>query len=114
MDFDLKQKEFWSITRLKTSSIFRNLKVDAYPFKFENNHTCSLPNSLLGVILQELDFSDQSQLFLSSFPYFGTIAVLKNNFSKKFCTKLSPLRNTITEFFEAGKSINKGSFLLFD
>ena len=33
MDFDLKQKKFWSITRLKTSSIFRNLKVDAYPLK---------------------------------------------------------------------------------
>ena len=32
MDFDLKQKFFWFITRLKTSSIFRNLKVDAYPF----------------------------------------------------------------------------------
>ena len=33
MDFDLKQF-FLFITRLKTSSIFRNLKVDAYPFNF--------------------------------------------------------------------------------
>ena len=28
-------KKNWSITRLKTSRIFRNLKVDAYPFKLD-------------------------------------------------------------------------------